>query len=112
MEVVGYSRPTVTRAVRELSEADLDVQVDDGYNPTLTARMTAQEYWRYETPSETNLSVDDPPAPIPEGHAPAVEVLIDADIIATESGVPVRALEGVSGCQWGSAIPCIQTMAR
>ena len=97
VEMVELSRPTVTRALKELREANLVERGEGGYSPTLAGVMAADEYRRYETASEAILSADDLLAPIPETYAPPVEVLVGADRITAETAVPVRALEAVSG---------------
>jgi tetratricopeptide (TPR) repeat protein/predicted transcriptional regulator len=96
VDAVEYSRPTVTRVLRELREADLVEQGTNGYSPTLAGQLAAEEYRRHETASDAIRSADDLLAPIPAEHAPPVDVLVGADVISTETAVPVRALETVT----------------
>jgi len=96
VEALDHSRGTVTRALRELREADLVEKGSDGYAPTLAGVMAAREYRRYETASRAILDADDLVAPITRSHAPPVEVLVDASTILAELEVPVRALEAVA----------------
>lgn len=94
--VVDYSRPTVTRALRELREADLVERRGDGYAPTAAGRLAAAEYRRYQTAIEAIAAASDVLAPIPAEHLPPVDVLVDARVITTDTAVPIRALEAVS----------------
>lgn len=96
VEALPHSRATVTRALRELREAALVEKQDGDYGPTLAGSMAAEQYRRYERASEAVLSADSLLEPIPGGHAPPVEILVDADTILAEGDIPVRALEAVS----------------
>lgn len=96
VDALPHSRATVTRALRELREANFIEKQDGDYGPTLAGVMAADQYRRYERASEAVLSADSLLEPIPGEHAPPVEVLVDAKTILAEGDIPVRALETVS----------------
>lgn len=97
VEVVEYSRPTVTRVLKELRECDLVEQRADGYATTVAGRLAGEEYRRHETAADAIRTAEELLSSVPEGHAPPVDVLVDADVLSTTPTVPVRALETVSG---------------
>lgn len=96
VDTLDYSRSTVTRALRALREAGLIEQTADGYVATVPGVLAAHEYHRYETASEAILTSKQLVAPIPEAHAPPVDLLIGADTIRADAEIPVRPLEAVS----------------
>lgn len=96
LAALPHSRATVTRALRELREANLVQKREGGYDTVVPGLLAAEQYRRYQRSSEAVLSADHLLASIPAEHAPDVEVLVDAETILAEGDIPVRALETVS----------------
>lgn len=96
VDALPHSRATVTRALRELRDADLVEKRDGGYRSTVAGVLAAEEYRRYRDATDAVLSAESLLAPLPTDEALPVEALVDAQTILAEGDIPVRALEAVS----------------
>lgn len=96
VDALDHSRSTVTRALRDLREANLIEKTADGYDTTLPGVMGAAAYHRYRTASKAILTSKQLLTSIPDSHAPSIDVIVGADTTLAETDFPIRPLEAVS----------------
>ncbi|MBP1986562.1 tetratricopeptide repeat protein [Halolamina salifodinae] len=86
VDVLGYSRATVNRAIRDLEEARLVKPVDGGYEPTLAATEAVQTYETFLEREGYILDSSDVVHPLNHSEELPSEALVGAEFFAAGEG--------------------------
>lgn len=103
VDVLGYSRATVNRAIRDLEEARLVKPTDKGYEPTLSATEAVETYEGFLDREDYILDSTEVVYPLDHTEELSSDVLVEAEFFAvgegSTEGNATRLREGIEGVE-------------